>query len=137
MIGTILSILTGGGFKTIQSIASEMQQTKRAIALAENDADKVELEERSKILQTQLEVKERAQATFGAATLMRAGFALPFMAYLWKLIVYDKIIMGGLASTDALGQNEADLMKLIVSFYFLSEIGLTTYKAWPLLRRRQ
>ena len=135
MIGVILSALTGGGFKTISTIATEMQQTKRAIALAENDADKVALEEKSKILQRQLDVKERAQATFGVATVMRAGFALPFMAYLWKIIIYDKIWMDGLASTDALGQNEADLMKVVVSFYFLTEIGLGAFRSLPLLRR--
>ena len=136
MIAFIINALTGGGFKTIQSIATEMQQTKRAIALAENDADKVALEEKSKILQTQLEVKERAQATFGAATIMRAGFALPFMAYLWKLIIYDKIWMAGATATDPLGANEASLMTTVVSFYFLTEIGLGAFRSWPLMRRR-
>ena len=130
MIGTILSILTGGGFKTIQSIATEMQQTKRAIAEAENAVDKVELEERYETLRHQFDARERAQQTFGAAAIMRIFFALPFGLYIWKIIVIDKIIYAGTLATDPLGPNEAQLMSIVISFYFLSEAGI------QFLRRR-
>ena len=130
MISAILSILTGGGFKTIQTIATEMQETKRAIALAENDADKIEMEEKSKILQKQLDSKVRAQETFGAAAIMRIFFALPFGLYIWKIIVIDKIIYAGALATDPLGPNESQLMTVVISFYFLSEAGI------QFLRRR-
>ena len=137
MIGTIFSLLTGGGFQTISNITNKLADVRRDIALAKNDVDKARLEQTADVLERQLETKERAQATFGVATVMRAGFALPFMAYLWKIIIYDKIIMDGTTATTALGANEADLMKVVVSFYFLTEIGLGTFRALPLLRGRK
>ena len=51
--------------------------------------------------------------------LVRASaWALPFILFTWKVIVWDKIL--GLGVTDGLGDNERILGQTIAGFYFLT-----------------
>lgn len=53
------------------------------------------------------------------------GFALPFMIYEWQCIVYDKIWMQGLHSTDAIKGNLADWGNTIIISLFGSGTAVT------------
>lgn len=50
--------------------------------------------------------------------IIRPLFALPFIIYIWKLVVWDKIVMGGTVATDGLGDNLTSVLTTIVACYF-------------------
>ncbi len=64
------------------------------------------------------------------ARLVRPAFAAPFIVYVWKIVVFDKVL--GLGSTDALGADMSGLMTTIVAAYFG---GRTVEKVAAILRR--
>jgi hypothetical protein len=48
--------------------------------------------------------------------IIRPLFALPFIIYIWKLVVWDKVFKWG--ATDALGDNLTSVMMTIIACYF-------------------
>lgn len=46
------------------------------------------------------------------------GFATPFMVYIWKVVVWDIVIMAGTVSTDPIKGNVADWGGLIIASIF-------------------
>ena len=48
--------------------------------------------------------------------IIRPLFALPFIIYIWKLVVIDKVLKMG--ATDALGDNLTSVMMTIIACYF-------------------
>lgn len=62
--------------------------------------------------------KELLQSEQGwwVTALIRPLFALPFIAFAWKVIVWDKVL--GLGSTDALDPNMWSVFITVVSAYF-------------------
>lgn len=48
--------------------------------------------------------------------IIRPLFALPFIVYIWKLVVYDKVFKLGV--TDALSDNLTSVMMTIIACYF-------------------
>ncbi len=49
---------------------------------------------------------------------VRPAFALPFVVYVWKLVLWDKVL--GWGATDALGDNLTTIMVTIVGAYFIT-----------------
>jgi hypothetical protein len=52
--------------------------------------------------------------------IMRAGFALPFLVYNAKLVLWDKVL--SLGATDPLSEELFQVEVACISFYFLHEI---------------
>lgn len=50
--------------------------------------------------------------------LIQAMFALPFLIYLWKLIIWDKVLGWGV--TDPIGTYELQVSAIVIGFYFLT-----------------
>ena len=62
--------------------------------------------------------------------MARPMIAFPFIVYLWKVILWDKVLAWGV--TDALGTNLDTIMGTIIASYF---IGRTVEKTVATLRR--
>lgn len=112
MFKLILSWLTGGG---ISAIGEQINKWHEIKLKAQTDHEKLEAD---KVL-SQLE-KRRDVLVAGrkVAIWVQAAWALPFLVYDYKLIIWDKVLGWGV--TDPLS---ADLMKLqwiIVGFFFLT-----------------
>lgn len=108
----------GGG------LASEIRGALQDRRNAQNEAARIEADERLAFLQARM-----ASHQIGGQwiTLIQVGFALPFVLYNAKLIIWDK--MFGMGITDPLSQPLYDLQTTIIGFFFVS----TTVRA--VLRR--
>lgn len=60
--------------------------------------------------------------------VVQALFALPFLIYLWKLIIWDKVM--GWGTTDSLGQWELGIGATVISFYFLRQTCKDLIGTW-------
>ncbi len=98
-------------------LAREIRGALRDRQNAANEAERIAADQRLAALEAMKSVQ-----TVGVGTWMpkaiRALWALPLVIYLWKLIVWDKVLGWGV--TDPLGEYELFVGKAIVSFYFLT-----------------
>ncbi len=124
--------LMGGPF------AKAAVEAYRAKLDVENNADartadlaarELSVEQREAELAQQLLVAEQGN---WLARLVRPLFALPFIAYVWKIVVWDKVAAMG--STDPLGPDMTSLMTTVVAAYFG---GRTVEKVAAILKRGQ
>ena len=130
MILSWLGALLGGPF------AKAAVEAYRAKLDVENNADartadlaarELSVEQREAELAQQLLVAEQGN---WLARLVRPLFALPFITYVWKIVVWDKVLAWG--STDPLGPDMTSLMTTVVAAYFG---GRTIEKVAAILKR--
>lgn len=109
----ILGWITGGG---LSAITSDLKDAYRIKLEAENTADRIEAEVRISQLQAQQAVLIAEQSNW-LTRLIRPLIALPFIIFLWKVIVWDKVLKWGV--TDALSVEMTALMGAVITAYFL------------------
>lgn len=110
MIASIIRSLTGG-------LASEIRGAYRDRLAATNDSERLEAEQRI----AQLEARRDALASGGRlSAIVQAAWALPFIVYNAKLLLFDKVL--GLGTTDPLSPELYQVQMIIVGFYFLSRM---------------
>jgi len=90
-------------------------------------ARELAVESREAELSQQLLIAEQGN---WLARLVRPLFALPFIVYVWKIVVWDKVLAWG--STDPLGADMTGLMTTVVAAYFG---GRTIEKVAAILKR--
>lgn len=100
----------------VTKVASEISKTIALKADAETEQQRIAADERLKGLQAKQAVLIAEQAN-PITRLVRPLFALPFIIYIWKLVVWDKIL--GWGSTDTLSSNLTNVMMIIIGAYFL------------------
>ena len=108
----------------IANITKAIADEKIALLNAQTDQQRIQSQERIATLQAQRDVlvNDTPLAKFFDACV-RMGFALPFLIYNGKLVLYDKVLMGGHTSTDTLSSNLLEIEMIVVGFYFLHSIG--------------
>lgn len=115
MLGTLLSWLVGGGVSTI----TESIRSMRKDALEAGNAEKrIELERETEILENRRAVLV-AEAKGNWNVFFRFMLALPFLVFVWKVIVWDKVL--GYGVTDNLSPDLWNLMMVVYGFYFVYE----------------
>lgn len=114
MIGLILKWLGGGG---IQAIGGELRQAYEAKLRAQTDSEKLAAEETIARLEAQQSILLAEQGRWLTAWV-RPMIALPFVVYLNKLVIYDKVLAWG--STDNLSPELWQMMTVVIGAYFLT-----------------
>jgi hypothetical protein len=114
MIGIVLKWLTGGG---IAAIGGELRAAYEAKLKATNDSEKLAAEETIARLEAQQSIILAEQGRWLTAWV-RPAIALPFVIYIWKLVVYDKVL--GWGATDNLSPELWNMMTVIIGAYFLT-----------------
>lgn len=114
MLSKILSWLTGGA---IQAIGSELNQAYANKLKAETDSEKLDVEKRIATLEAQKSVLLAEQGNW-VTRWIRPAFALPFVVYNFKIIVWDKVL--GLGTTDPLSTEFWQLQMIVFGAYFLT-----------------
>lgn len=101
--------LFGGG------IAEQIRGALQDRLEAQNDAARIAADERLAYLQAKL-----ASQQIGGRwiTFIQVGFALPFVLYNAKLIIWDKML--GMGITDPLSPPLYDLQTTIIGFFFVT-----------------
>lgn len=103
----------GGGFN---SLAGELRQAQKDRLEAANDAERLRAEERMDLALRRVEAQTRGAGTFTAKTA-RFLFALPFIIYVNKIVLWDKVL--GLGATDTLSPFLEGIAWTVIGFYFL------------------
>lgn len=114
MIGAILSWLGSGGIK---AIGGELRAAYEAKLNAQTDQQKLAAEETIARLEAQQSILIAEQGRWLTAWV-RPAIALPFVLYLWKLIIWDKVL--GWGATDNLSPELWQMMTVVVTAYFLT-----------------
>ena len=115
----------GKGGDMIGNVTSKIVELKIQQANATTERLRIEVGENIKVLETQRDIKiaqsERVQAI---DAFVRVGFAFPVAAYLWKLLVWDKVLnflTDG--KTDDLTNNQWWVVFVVVGFYFAGDVA--------------
>lgn len=112
MFATVLSWLAGGG---IAAIGKELRQAHKDRLDAANDSDRIAADVRIKELEARQSSILAAQAD-RYERWVRIGFALPFVIYIWKLLVWDKVL--GMGATDSLSPMLTEVFWIVLGGYF-------------------
>lgn len=114
MIGKILSWLAGGG---IAAISRELKDAYRLQLEAKNDAERIEAEKQIAQLEARQAVLIAEQGRWLTAWI-RPAIALPIVVYVWKLIIWDKVL--GFGATDNLSPELWKLFWIVIGAYFIA-----------------
>lgn len=114
MLGAILAF-----FNPLAKIAEKIADARIASIHAATDKEKIAAEERVKSLEARRDVLA-AESGSRINAMIRAGFALPFVIYNAKLVLWDKVL--GLGATDGLSAELFQVELACIGFYFLYDI---------------
>lgn len=112
MLSFLLGILNPLG-----KIADRLQAAYEAKLRAQNDAERIAADVRIKQLEAQQRVLVAEQKN-KLTRWIRPAFALPFIIYDFKIVVWDKVL--GLGTTDALSPEFWQLQMIVFGAYFLT-----------------
>lgn len=110
------SAIIAGILDPITKITGQIAQVRLEAEKAKTDKDRIAANERVKSLEARRDVLVKSGDNWFNGVI-RALFAIPFIAYIWKLIIWDKVL--GRGSTDALSSDLTYLLMVVVGFYFL------------------
>ncbi len=109
MLKGLLQAIFGGG------LAAQLREAYEARLAAMNDAERIAAD----VTIARLEARRASQAIGGRwITLVQIAWALPFVIYNAKLIVWDKVLGWGV--TDPLSPELYTLQSVIVGFFFVT-----------------
>lgn len=114
ILSSILGWLTGGG---IAAIGKQLNEAYANRLKATTDHEKLEADRAISTLQAQQAVLIAEQGSW-MTRWIRPAIALPFTVYLWKLVIWDKVL--GMGATDDLSPNLWWIMGSIITAYFLT-----------------
>lgn len=109
MIKTILGWLTG-------DLTGALERAYRAKLAAQNDTERLAAEQRIEKLKARQDVILAAQGD-PIERFVRIGFAAPFVIYLWKVVVWDKVLAWG--ATDPLSSSLDAILMIVLGGYFV------------------
>ena len=128
---TWLGNLLGGPFAkaAVDAYRAKLTATNTSEHIAADLAGReLAVEQREQELKAQINV---ADGMHWYSAAIRPLFALPFVIYLFKVVVWDKVYPGG--STDPLSPELLDTFKTVLSFYF---VGRSVEKVAQIVTRR-
>lgn len=114
MIGFLLNLINPLG-----RIVDKIADVKVRLAAEQNTAARVALEGEIGLLEARRDVILAAQAD-PMERWVRIGFALPFILYIWKLVVWDKLLQYG--ATDPLSTDLLNILYIVLGGYFVDTV---------------
>jgi hypothetical protein len=114
MIGTILSWLGSSG---IAAIGKELNRAYEMKLQAKNDSERIEADKLISQLNARQQVLIAEQGNW-MTRWIRPAFALPFVIYDFKVIVWDKVLK--LGTTDPISPEFWQLQMIVFGAYFLT-----------------
>lgn len=128
---TWLGNLLGGPFAkaAVEAYRAKLDSTNTSERIAADIALRdLALQQREQELRTQVNL---ADGQHWYAAVIRPLFALPFIIYLAKVVVWDKVLAWGV--TDPLSPDLLGTFKTVLSFYF---VGRSVEKVAQIIARR-
>jgi hypothetical protein len=120
LLGSLLGFLPA-----LSNLAGKIADAKIASIQASTDTEKIKADERVRSLEAQRDVLI-ANKGQRAILWIQAGFALPFVIYNAKCVLWDKVF--ALGSTDPLSAELFQIEMICLGFYFVSSTALIALK---------
>lgn len=114
MLGFLLGLINPLGRITEQLAAAYVQRSN-----AQTEQQRIAAEERISTLEARKSVILQAQSD-PMERWVRIGFALPFILYLWKLVIWDKLL--GWGATDDLSADLWAISYIVLGGYFVDTV---------------
>ena len=114
MLGFLLGLINPLG-----RIADKIADMQVRLAAEKNDAARVALEGELATLTARKDVILAAQAD-PMERWVRIGFAVPFVLYIWKLVLWDKLLGWGV--TDNLSADLWAILYIVLGGYFVDTV---------------
>lgn len=121
MIKMLLGLLSG----PLSSISKDLKEAYQSKLAAQNDAERIEADEKIALLEARKTSILAAQSD-RIERWVRILYATPCIIYLWKLIIWDKVLELGI--TDDLSSNLWTIFFIILGGYFVNTIVKTVVK---------
>jgi hypothetical protein len=100
----------------LSSISNDLKEAYQSKLNAANDSERIAADERINLLEARKSIILAAQSD-PIERLVRIGFAIPMVAYTWKLVLWDKVFALGV--TDGLSPELWQLFWIVVGGYFI------------------
>lgn len=117
LLAKIGTWLLGGG---VSAITESIRDIRKDALDAKNTSERIELEGVVATLENRRAVLV-AEAKSNWNVVFRVFLAMPFALFVWKAIVFDKLLKWGDGSTDDLSPDLWNLMMIVYGFYFVYE----------------
>ena len=114
MIGWLLGLINPLG-----KIADKLAAAYAERSNAQTEQQRIAAHERIKALEARRDVILAAQAD-PMERWVRIGFAAPFILYIWKLVVWDKLLGWGV--TDGLSADLWGILYIVLGGYFVDTV---------------
>lgn len=114
MIGWIIGLINPLGRIADKLAAAYVERSN-----AQTDQQRIAADVRIKALEARRDVILKAQSD-PFERWVRIGFALPFVLYIWKLVVMDKLL--GWGATDNLSDDLWAILYIVLGGYFVDTI---------------
>jgi hypothetical protein len=117
------------GLKGIaEKIADAYVERQKALT----DRERIVADERIKTLELQRDVLVSEEGS-RLTCWVRPAFAFPFVIYVNKLVIFDKVL--GFGATDPLGADLSDAMAIVIGAYFVARPLEKVGQAWASRKR--
>jgi hypothetical protein len=113
ILTSVLKIFGGG---VLTGISNDLKEAYQAKLDAGNDKERIAADERIAILEARKTSISLAQQS-PVERWIRFGFAFPFVVYLNKLLIWDKVLGWGV--TDSLSPELTQLFWIVIGGYFV------------------
>ncbi len=100
-------------------VSNDIKEAYQSKLKAQNDSERILADERIAILEARKTSILAAQSN-PAERWVRAGIAFPFVVYINKLVLWDKVLGWGV--TDPLSPELAQIMMVVLGGYFIDTI---------------
>lgn len=119
MISAILSFLGIG----LTAISKELTQARHDKLNAKTEQERIAADERISTLESKRDIILKAQSD-KYERWVRIGFSIPFVLYIWKLVLWDKVVMSSWSTgvTDDLTYNQWTVFLIVLGGYFIHSI---------------
>lgn len=120
-MGWLFRLISGG---VIGQIGEQINKWQEISLQSKNASERIEADRAIAALQARKDVlvaESRDNIALRIRVLARMFFGLPLGIFIWKVVVWDKVL--GLGVTDGLDTQMWNLMYMVYGFYFASEIA--------------
>jgi len=111
----VFSFLTGGG---LRAVLAEIRSFEQQRLTAANDTERLRLDARIAALREHADEIKTARNN-RLIRLVQLAFAAPFLAYVYKLVIWDKVL--GLGATDPLSAELWRTYWIVLGGFFVLE----------------
>lgn len=108
----LLGLVTG----PLTAISNDLKEAYQSKLEAKNDSERIAADERINLLEVRKSSILAAQSS-PIERWVRIGFSFPFILYVNKLVIWDKLLGWGV--TDSLSADLSQMMWIVVAGYFV------------------